>query len=43
MLFIASDHAGLPLKNVVCLYLKEQKIKYEDLGTYTKDRVNYTD
>ncbi len=40
-IFIACDHAGLPLKNFL---LKEfPQIKFEDLGTNSNDSVDYPD
>jgi ribose 5-phosphate isomerase B len=38
---LASDHAGLPLKQVVAQLLDEMKIPYKDYGTYTEERCNY--
>ena len=40
---IASDHAGLRLKEKVKRYLKKKKIKYEDLGTESFTSVDYPD
>jgi ribose 5-phosphate isomerase B len=40
---IASDHAGLRLKEKVKRYLKRKKIKYEDLGTESFTSVDYPD
>ena len=40
---IASDHAGLRLKERVKRYLKKKKIKYEDLGTESFTSVDYPD
>ncbi len=40
---IASDHAGLRLKEKVKRYLKRKKIKYEDLGTDSFTPVDYPD
>jgi ribose 5-phosphate isomerase B len=40
---IGSDHAGYPLKIKVVQYLKEQNIKLKDMGTFSKDRVDYPD
>ena len=40
-LFIASDHAGIELKQA--LQLKLGDLPWEDLGPYTDDRVDYPD
>jgi len=40
---IASDHAGLRLKEKVKRYLKRKKIEYEDLGTESFASVDYPD
>ncbi len=40
---IASDHAGLRLKEKVKRYLKRKKIEYEDLGTESFTSVDYPD
>jgi ribose 5-phosphate isomerase B len=40
---IASDHAGLRLKEKVKKYLKRKKIEYEDLGTESFTSVDYPD
>lgn len=40
---IASDHAGLRLKERVKRYLKRKKIEYEDLGTDSFSSVDYPD
>jgi len=40
---IASDHAGLRLKERVKRYLKRKKIEYEDLGTESFTSVDYPD
>ena len=41
MLFLASDHAGFERKEVVKKYLKNQKIKFEDLGTNDTKSVDF--
>ncbi len=41
MLFLAADHAGFELKEKICHKLAEQKIAFEDLGTFSKDPVDY--
>jgi ribose 5-phosphate isomerase B len=38
---IASDHGGFTLKNKIIEFLKEKGIKYEDMGTYSCDSVDY--
>ncbi len=40
---LASDHAGLRLKEKVKKYLAKKKIKYEDLGTESLKSVDYPD
>ena len=40
---VASDHFGLPLKNVVRDYLREKGYEVDDLGVYTDDPVDYPD
>ncbi len=40
---LASDHAGLRLKEKVKKYLKRKKIEYEDLGTESFTSVDYPD
>ncbi len=40
---IASDHAGLRLKEKVKKYLAKKKIEYEDLGTESFTSVDYPD
>lgn len=39
--FIGSDHAGYDLKAYIIETFKD--IEFEDLGCYSKDRVDYTD
>ena len=41
--YIATDHAGLELKNWTVEFLKEKGFEVEDLGPYTSDRVDYPD
>jgi len=41
--YVATDHAGIDLKNHTCEYLKSKGFEVEDLGPYTKDRVDYPD
>ena len=40
---VASDHFGLPLKNVVRDYLREKGYEVDDLGVHTDDPVDYPD
>jgi ribose 5-phosphate isomerase B len=40
---IASDHAGLSLKEELKKLLAERKIEVEDLGTYSGESVDYPD
>ena len=41
--YIATDHAGLDLKNYTFDMLKEKGHEVIDLGPYTSDRVDYPD
>lgn len=43
IIIIASDHAGVILKNYLIDYLKENKIEFVDLGCYTEEAVDYPD
>ena len=40
---IGSDHAGLQLKEEIKRFLESQQIECHDLGTETKDSVDYPD
>jgi ribose 5-phosphate isomerase B len=40
---IASDHAGVAMKEAIILHLKESGTKVEDLGPVTEERVDYPD
>lgn len=40
---LASDHAGLELKNGVIAYLTERGIKHKDFGCSSGERVDYVD
>ncbi|MCJ8276820.1 MAG: ribose 5-phosphate isomerase B [Bdellovibrionales bacterium] len=42
-IFIASDHAGFPLKEKVINFLKNKAFNVEDIGPSTEDRVDYPD
>ena len=41
--YIATDHAGLDLKNWTVEFLRQKGFDVEDLGPYTTDRVDYPD
>lgn len=41
--YVATDHAGIDLKNHTCEYLKTKGYEVIDLGPITKDRVDYPD
>ncbi len=41
--YVATDHAGVDLKNWTVEFLKEKGYKVEDLGPYDKNRVDYPD
>ena len=41
--FLASDHAGFLLKEVISKFLKKKGIKILDLGTKNKNSVDYPD
>ena len=41
MLYLANDHAGFKLKEILIKYLKKHNIEYDDLGTYSADRVDF--
>ena len=41
--FLASDHAGFLLKQVISKFLKKKGIKILDLGTKNKNSVDYPD
>lgn len=40
-IYLASDHAGFELKNEVKRYLLQNNYNVEDLGTYSKEPVNW--
>jgi ribose 5-phosphate isomerase B len=40
---IASDHAGYSIKQELVKYLREQDIHVQDLGTFSKEPVDYPD
>jgi len=41
--YVATDHAGLELKNWTVEFLKEKGFDVEDLGPFSTDRVDYPD
>ncbi|MEA3374014.1 MAG: ribose 5-phosphate isomerase B [Campylobacterota bacterium] len=41
--FVATDHAGIDLKNATVEMLREKGHEVEDLGPFSKDRVDYPD
>ena len=41
--YIATDHAGVGLKDWSVAYLRDLGIEVEDLGPYSSDRVDYPD
>jgi ribose 5-phosphate isomerase B len=41
--FIATDHAGIELKDYTVALLREKGHEVEDMGPYSKDRVDYPD
>ncbi len=42
-IYIASDHAGQRVKEMIKKYLQKKKIDFEDLGTYSTAAVDYPD
>ena len=40
-IIIGSDHAGFNLKEKLKKYFDKKKIRYEDVGTYSLERVDY--
>ena len=42
-IIIGADHAGFNLKEKLKKYFDRKKIKYEDVGTYSLERVDYPD
>ena len=42
-IFISSDHAGFKLKESIKEYLKNKKVKFEDLGPKDDSSVDYPD
>lgn len=41
--FVATDHAGVDLKDFTCKLLEEKGHEVVDLGPYNRDRVDYPD
>ncbi len=41
--YIATDHAGVDLKDWTVAYLREKGYEVEDLGPHSKERVDYPD
>jgi ribose 5-phosphate isomerase B len=41
--FVATDHAGIEYKDFIIELLQSKGIEVEDLGPYSKDRVDYPD
>ena len=41
--YIGTDHAGVELKDWTVAYLREKGHEVEDLGPYSRDRVDYPD
>jgi len=41
--FVATDHAGIELKDYTVALLREKGHEVQDLGPYSKDRVDYPD
>ena len=42
-IFISSDHAGFKLKETIKDYLRDKKVKFEDLGPMNDASVDYPD
>ncbi len=43
MIYLGADHAGYKLKEQIKKYLDSKKIKYQDLGTDSEERVDASD
>ena len=41
--YLATDHAGIEYKDFIIELLKSKNIEVEDLGPYSKERVDYPD
>jgi len=42
-IFISSDHAGFKLKETIKVFLRNKKVKFEDLGPTNDSSVDYPD
>jgi len=42
-IYLASDHAAFDLKERIKSYLEEKDFQVEDMGTHTKESVNYAE
>lgn len=42
-IYLGADHAGFDTKEKLKKYFKQKRITFEDLGTYSSDRVDYPD
>jgi len=40
---LAADHAGFRLKEEIKKFLEEQKVNYQDFGTYSEELTDYMD
>ncbi len=43
MIIIGSDHGGYQMKEAVKLFLKEEGIEFDDVGTYSDESCDYPD
>ncbi len=43
MIYLGADHGGYELKEEIKRHLKDEGIEFEDLGTYSKEPVDYPD
>ncbi len=43
MIFIGSDHGGYEMKEIIKDFLKEIKVDFDDLGTYSVSSCDYPD
>jgi len=42
-IFIGADHGGYNLKESLVDYMSKQEIKFEDLGTFSEESIDYPD
>ena len=42
-IFISSDHAGYNLKEKIKIYLNKKRYRFEDMGPFNNNRVDYPD